>query len=524
MIEFYNNRIFISHDDPNIKSIKSYLYKILDKPRKVLVGKHNNGKPKYKEVGYSKLYDEDEKGNIYTLPGLSIYFEKYNHVDYRTSKYDFTGVDSATYRKMSDRVTLRDDQVQAVNYILKHKLGVVQLPTGIGKSEIIAGLMKTIISELGSIPNTLILEPTLLLVEGLIERLQSYGIPCKAYSDSREHINGIVIAHPKSVGIDIDKSESYLDEVEILIGDECQHYQSTTWKSVVKACSNVDIRVGVSAYVISEDNLPLQRNLHELSKLTESEIDIIGSTGDILMYRSPKEYVQAGVLSSPKLIRINHEADDYVKNPQDWHQIRKHILESPNRSAKMAVISSYLSSLGYKSLILVNTKNHAYAIMKYIAELGFASEVRCTFGGGQYWMYDEELGKEIKVPKSEDSYQDYKDGVLSIFIGTSHIYEGADVPNLDAVILSSVGKQPRRVIQGIGRAIRRSKTGKYAYIIDFTDSCNGILRYHSNLRRSICSDLIGIDENSIFDNVSISEFKYIFNKLEGVGKYGTEVK
>lgn len=519
MINLYNNRILVTSNDSNIRSIKSYLYRILENPIKVPVGKFKNGKIKYKEVNYIKMYEELDNGDIVLMPGLSIFLEHMDKVkDHRTDNLQIPRVvDVDKYKNMSEVVVLRDDQLEAIRRMYKHRKGIIQLPTGIGKSEIIAGYLKSLIMELGYIPNILILEPTLLLVTGLIERLNSYGIECNQYSDEmRNDISGIVISHPKSINIDLDSNPNLLDEVSIVIGDECQHYQSTTWKNVVKSAKSAEVCIGVSAYVVSEDKLPINnRDLSELAKLSDSEVSVISSTGNVLMYKSPKDYIHAGILATPKLIRINHEADEYVSDPKNWHQVRKNVLESPSRSMKMAVVSGYIATLGYKSLILVSTKKHAYEIMKYIADLGLASRVRCSFGGGTYYRYDEDKGKEVKVKsKEEDTYEEYKRGNINIFIGTSHIYEGADVPNLDAVILSSVGKEPRRVIQGIGRAIRKSKTGRCSYIIDFTDSCNGILRYHSNLRRNICKDMIGVESESIFDGVSLSEFKYIFNSLE----------
>ena len=150
--------------------------------------------------------------------------------------------------------------------------------------------------------------------------------------------------------------------------------------------------------------------------------------------------------------------------------------------------------------------------IKIISEYTNESIVRCSFGGGIYYKYNTETDKVEKCKKDEDVKGQFDRGDCRVLIGTSHIYEGADIPNLDSVILVDIGRSSRKYIQGVGRCLRRTKTGRYAHIIDFTDAQNPILSYHSLLRRKMFTNLIG--SSNIYDNISFEEFKKLFAMLE----------
>jgi superfamily II DNA/RNA helicase len=166
-------------------------------------------------------------------------------------------------------------------------------------------------------------------------------------------------------------------------------------------------------------------------------------------------------------------------------------------------------------LILVGTKEHAYRILELVHSYGLGEVCRCSFGGGTYFRFDEEKNSVVKC-KDEDTMEGFESGKLKILIGTSHIYEGADIPNLDIIILASVGKGLRKYIQGVGRGLRRSKTGKYAHIIDFTDHYDRVLAKHSHDRLDMFRTVIGVSDSNIYDSLSFEKFKQMFCSIEGI--------
>lgn len=410
-------------------------------------------------------------------------------------------------------ITLREDQVLAVRKMALCKRGIIQMSTGGGKTECIIAFLELLRQELGFTPNTMILVPTTRLVTDTVSRFNKYGIPATKYSKRRGVIDGIVVTHPTSVNNDISKNSELLKDLQIIITDEGHHLKATTWRNILYNAPNIEYSIAVSATAVGQEKLPIT----DISKLDGSELQVIGATGNVLLNIPPSYYIERGILANPVLIRMSNPADEYVRRKKDWHSIRKAVLESSKRITTASSVSAFFAGIGYKSLILVDTKKSAFDILGKLAEYGISDLCRISFGGDIFMKWDFEHQKAVEVDKSsEDTLELFKDGELKILIGTSHIYEGYDVPELDAVVIYGVGKQLRRVIQGIGRVLRRTKTGKYAYIIDFTDHCNSTLGRHSLQRLQMCRSVIGVPESQIFHNIDFQQFKFLVLNLEGL--------
>lgn len=461
------------------------------------------------------LYSLSPDGEILIPRGLLKFLPdeiecEYCGEDVLPSEFD---IDYAELAHSFGKIVLRDDQILGIRKMLLLRRGIMQLATGAGKTEIMAGFLKAMSTVCGYIPNTVILEPTLLLVNSTLDRLRKYGIEACSYADSRGEVKGVIVTHPASLNNDLEQNPDLLSNLKIFLSDEGHHLQADTWNKLLSKCDKLEYSIAMSASVIDPGKLPIS----SISQLEYNELLVIGATGDIIMNVPPAFYIKKGILANPVLFRISNPADEYCKKDHDWHQIRKYRLESPYRTDLVSKCSAFLASSGYKVLVLVGTKNHAYKIMELISNYGLGELCRCSFGGGSYYRWDKDSSSAIPC-KTEDTMEGFETGKFKVLIGTSHIYEGADIPNLDAVVLSSAGKTLRKVVQGIGRAIRRSKTGKNAYIIDFTDHFDKVLSKHSKLRRDMCTSIVGVDPSNIYDSCTFETFKQIFYQLEELGE------
>lgn len=420
--------------------------------------------------------------------------------------YDVDGIQDCL-----EGITLRDDQVLAITKMTKVRNGIIQMATGAGKTECIAGFLINFYNHNGYFPSTLILEPTVHLVEATVKRLNAYGIPAEMYAKNRGTLTGISVTHPMSLNNDLKDDPTILRDLKVFITDECHRLSADTWRSLINYMDNVEFTLGVSASAIYPTKIPVK----SLDMLDGDEVRIIGVTGNVILDIPPSYYINHNILARPVLLRMTNPANEhYGQYKSNWGQIRKKVLESPTRTSKISQVASFFSSCGFKCLILVGTKNHAYEVMKYVSRIGLSDKCRSSFGGGIYYKYNDSKDKPVKCSSDENVFQGFEEGKFSIFIGTSHIYEGMDVPNLDVVILGSVGKKLRRIIQGVGRAIRKSKTGNNAYIVDFTDHCNRVLRTHSLKRATICREIIGVPDSSVYGNLDLSTLKNIILQLE----------
>ena len=500
MIKIENNFGRISSSEHKlINTLTQYL---------VIVDKSDRDNPKV-----LPLYEIDTNGDLLIPIGLLKFIpESVSRIN--VANQDIPNEFNIDYDEIAHSfgdIVLRDDQLVAIRKMLLIRRGIMQLATGSGKTEIMAGFLMGLNKICGYIPDTMILEPTLLLVRSTVKRLKKYGINAKAYSSNRGKLSGVIVTHPASLNNDLDKNPKLLETLKVFLSDEGHHLQADTWNHLINSCSNIEFSIAMSASVINPNRLPIK----ELGRLDYHEALVLGATGDVIMNVPPSFYIQKGILANPILFRLANPADEYCKKNYDWHQIRKNRLESEYRTQLVAKCSAFFASQGYKSLILVGTKEHAYRILKLIHEYGLGNLCRCSFGGGSYYKWDSDKS-EASICKDENTMEGFESGLFKIFIGTSHIYEGADIPNLDAVVLSNAGKTLRKVIQGIGRAIRKTKTGKYAYIIDFTDHFDKILSSHSRSRREMCTSIIGVEPNHIYDSCSFETFKQKFCELEEI--------
>ena len=224
----------------------------------------------------------------------------------------------------------------------------------------------------------------------------------------------------------------------------------------------------------------------------------------------------AAALAEPVLLVVNNPADEKLpKDKQnDWHTISRIHLQSLARIKYISQVATYFSKKKRKTLILVNNKNWAQNICKCIHDFGYGDECRLSFGGQIFLQYN---NKKDSFDKDKETFDKFRSGEVSILIGTQHLIEGVDVPSLDCVILPSVGKSERIQIQSCGRALRVTKNGNMAYIVDFSDEKDPILNYQFKTRLSTYINTIGIDKDKIhvIDRNNIDKaLDIIFNKYE----------
>lgn len=378
-----------------------------------------------------------------------------------------------------------------------------------GKTEVMCAVIKLLEKYLGKIPTTLILEPSSRLVIGTIDRLKRYNIDCASYNSNRKIVDNIVtVAHPKSLGNDLKKNDKLLDNVSVLFGDESHHLSSPSFRKPTYSMSNLEFSVGLSASAIEKNHVSGSK----IEDFSMKELLIIGSTGKLVLNITAEHFINKGILAKPVLIRLNNPANESMGNyaQNNWHAVRDIKLESDKRVRLVAYTAKFFSDENRKVLILVSTTSWAEKIIKVLDEYNLSNLARCSFGGNVFMKCED--GKFVS--SDEDVFDMYSKGKVRILIGTSHIYEGVDIPSLDTIILAYGGKGERLQVQGIGRALRKTKSGKYAYLIDFTDHEDIVLSKHSELRMTRYKELIGIPEDMIFDFVDIEDIGKIFISLE----------
>lgn len=432
------------------------------------------------------------------------------------------GIDLSKVLQPESGFDLRQDQVLAVRKALINKRGLIQLPTGAGKTEIMSAILKVLLAQYPDM-RIIVIEPTDVLVQGTVSRFSRYGLDAVPYNKSRmDFSHSIIVSHPTSLLNDLKKDPCLLEETDAVFWDEVHHVRSDSWQTLNKSMYSAQYSIGLSALAVSVDNLQET----DINSLTLDEALILGATGPVFMHVPVKYYTERGILATPVVFQINNPAGRVQRNENDWHVLRRMVIESVARTTLVSRTTEVFVRNRRRVLILVGTKNQAYRIALELSVMHkYFNDTTISFGGNEGYSIDPDKVKSLTPESSVEAFIeclvpntdviskfDNKD--FSIIIGTSHIDEGVDVKDLDVVILASGGKKDRRIIQRLGRALRKSKTGKYAYIVDFNDTATGVLRRHSALRMKLYKEVIEVPDDHIYQDLNIEYLEKIFTKLE----------
>ena len=509
MVRLTNNWIIVSQDDVAYFSLKINLKKKMP-PKKIR--KRNNTVTNVPQPDEPLYYIDEQSGDMYIPVGLFEFISEQlklsKIVDCRVF-YDIDADDLSEierYRSILGGIELRNEQLLAIRKALINGRGILELATGSGKTEIMCGIVKYLMLKYGKCPTVLLLEPTINLQHSTINRFKKYDIPALSYTDNREiKLNTVNVAHPQSLGNDLDTNPDLLNSVDVLLCDECHHFSADSFRRPTYNMSNLKMSIGVSASAISQEHIDYTNILD----FDMNEILAISATGRLLMNVITADMVNDGNLAKPVLMIMKYECRERLENgnPSDWADISKTRLESENRSKYITACADVFSRYGRKTLILVNTIRWAENLLKLLYDSGVSAGA--SFGSGKMIRYN-----GIIFEKNKDVMRDFESGDISVLVATSHLYEGADIPNLDTIILGYGGKGERTQIQGIGRALRITKNGKYAYVVDFTDNGDLVLNRHFNSRLSRYKNIIGITDDRIFYNNSSGDLEKNFKELE----------
>jgi len=109
---------------------------------------------------------------------------------------------------------------------------------------------------------------------------------------------------------------------------------------------------------------------------------------------------------------------------------------------------------------------------------------------------------------------EFENGNINVLVASTVLTEGVDIKNLDVLILAVGGKSERIQTQGVGRVLRKTKNGKYAYIVDFEDNDSRVLNNQFRKRLSRYKNIMEIPQERIFHIDKNDILSGITNTLE----------
>lgn len=340
--------------------------------------------------------------------------------------------------------------------------------------------------------------------------------------------------------LEIEDNHNYFAN-NILVSN-CHHIRSNTWSLLNVCIPNAEYTLGFSALAITKEH----RYETNLKKLDIDEVLALGAVSRLLCETTPRYYINKGILACPVVIQFKAWIVKTAMTNNNWQVLRKAILESYERINIGLKAINILVKYNRRCLILVDTKVQAYKIMNQLADkFNLSDKAGLAFGGNIGLRLDKKKYESRRInPEEIESISNQKKKTeirkrqleitesclfnvenitdrfdkneFNILVATTVADEGLDLDSLDSVLLISAGRKDRRFIQRVGRTIRKSKTGKFGYVLDLNDSGNNILEFHSKERMRIYRDVIEAYDECIYENFDVEQFEYLFKKLEGL--------
>jgi len=414
-----------------------------------------DGKVSYFQLGGSTY--------VNLLPEIVPILEKFNYDielnDQRTysTVFDFTQIreDSfahkvwpKTHPMAGEPVVLRDYQVEIINNFLGNPQCIQEVATGAGKTLMTAALSLSI----EPYGRSIVIVPNKSLVTQTEADYKNLGLDVGVYfGDRKEHGRAHTICTWQSLNVLMKNTKNgvadftiqdFIEDVVCVIVDEVHMAKADALKSLLTGImARVPIRWGLTGTVPKEP--------FEFQALR-------CSLGPVINQLSASELQDRGVLAQchVNIVQLVDHAEF-----SNYQSELKFLLEEPDRLTAIANLVAQVNTTG-NTLVLVDRVAAGHALIERLGD-------RAVFVSGA-----------TKAGARQDEYDEVATSSDKIIVATYGVAAvGINIPRIFNLVLLEPGKSFVRVIQSIGRGIRKAEDKDHVEIWDVTSTCKFAKRH-----------------------------------------------
>ena len=385
--------------------------------------------------------------------------------EYRTT-FDFEQVTEDTFADIlwpkghpaaGEPIVLRDYQIEIINKFLENPQCMQEVATGAGKTIMTAALSASV-EKYG---RSIVIVPSKSLVTQTEADYINMGLDVGVlFGDRKEYTKTHTICTWQSLNALVKNSKNY--ETDVTIGefiegvvcvmvDEAHSAKADALKSMLTTIfARVPIRWGLTGTVPKEEYA--FQALH-------------CCIGPVIGKLSASELQEAGHLSNCHVNIV--QLADYVEY-KDYQAELKYLLETEDRLDYIAELINKITETG-NTLVLVDRVGPGKLLASKINNAVFVSGA-------------------TKAKDRKDEYDDVAisdDKVIVATYGVAAV--GINIPRIFNMVLLEPGKSFVRVIQSIGRGIRKAEDKDFVQIWDITSTCKFAKR-HLTKRKAFYKD------------------------------------
>ena len=414
-----------------------------------------DGKVSYFQLGGSTY--------VNLLPEIMPILEKFDYDvelddqrDYSTT-FEFERVTEQSFKHIAwpkghplegKPMELRDYQVEVINNFLENPQCIQEIATGAGKTVITAALSNAVAPH----GRTIVIVPNKSLVtqteKDYINMEQDVGV---YFGDRKEWGRTHTICTWQSLNVLLKNTKAgvgdctigeFLEDVVCVIVDEVHMAKADALKSLLTGVmSKIPLRWGLTGTVPKE---PFEFQALKCS------------LGPVISQLSASELQDRGVLAQchVNVVQLVDHAEF-----TNYQSELKYLLEEPDRLKTIAQLIAQVNATG-NTLVLVDRVAAGHALIEYLGD-------QAVFVSGA-----------TKAKDRQDEYDEVAEATGKIIVATYGVAAvGINIPRIFNLVLVEPGKSFVRVIQSIGRGIRKAEDKDQVQIWDVTSTCRFAKRH-----------------------------------------------
>jgi superfamily II DNA or RNA helicase len=347
-------------------------------------------------------------------------------------------------------IVLRDYQVAAVHAALDNGQGLLEAATGSGKTVVCAAISK-IYSAHGKV---IVIVPNIDLVIQTQALFNRCGLAAGIWYGERKDAQDILISTWQS----LDHAPELFADVVCTIVDEAHLSKAQTLSEIMSGpARNVPFRFGCTGTVPKEDIWQQQ---------------IRGIIGKTIYKLKAWQLQQMGVLASADVYQItmqdskNPEYKKAARHFEDWSDQLNWFFECQPRVEMIASMIEDSAQDEGNALTLIPYKKHGKKLHELID--GSIS-----------------VDGDVKGAKRQKVYTEFNNGDNGILFATFGVAStGIDIPRIHVLCFIEPGKKFEKIIQSVGRGLRKSSDKDYVIILDFAGDSD-FAKKHATERRKL---------------------------------------
>ena len=339
-------------------------------------------------------------------------------------------------------------QIDTINKFLENPQSIQEIATGAGKT-LVTAVLSHKVEPYG---RSIVIVPNKSLVTQTEEDYINMGLDVGVFfGDRKEFGKTHTICTWQSLNILLKKTKNaealitideFIEDVVCVMVDEVHMAKADVLKQLLTSVfAHVPIRWGLTGTIPKEN--------FEWKSLQVS-------LGDVIAKIQASELQEQGVLANCNVNVI--QLQDYGDHG-NYQQELKYLLTNPARLDYLSKLFSKISEAG-NTLILVD-------------RIGAGNELVSRLGDKAVFISGATKGDDRK-----EHYDEVADATGKIIVATYGVASvGINIPRIFNLVLLEPGKSFVRVIQSIGRGIRRAEDKDFVQIWDITSTCKFAKRH-----------------------------------------------